>query len=264
MDTRAAITALLSTVNDHTAVHPYGDGLLVDLPLNYGDGDAVRVLIEPMGDGYRVSDRAAAHVLLSMAGVNPAEGKAADAIAEVRRSTHLNGVDAAPGELATFGTAEMLGTMILDVGQASLRVDQLRWLAVTRPSARFVDQVAQRVRSWAGERRQVHRGAEIPLKSGRKRPVTLTVASGSRVAYLQALSRRDPDQATEHCYYLFSLADEVPAPFKIAALDGRAGEWPSQLVDELKLVGSVEYFDDPISLEHRLDQIVPPPSAAMV
>jgi hypothetical protein len=249
MEARTAIAAVLRAVNDHTAVRPYGDGLLVDLPLNYGDGDAVRVLVEPMGDGYRVSDRAAAHMLLSMAGVNPNEGKAADAIAEVRRSTQLNGVDAAPGELATFGTTDDLGTLILDVAQASLRVDQLRWLAVTRPSARFVE---------------VHRGAEIPLKSGRKRPVTLTVASGNKVAYLQALSRRDPDQATEHCYYLFSLAEEVPAPFKIAALDGRAGEWPSQLVEELKLVGSVEYFDDPTSLEHRLDRIVPPPAAALV
>lgn len=40
-----------------TVVHPYGDGFLVDLPVTYGDGDTVRLLVERAGDRVRVSDR---------------------------------------------------------------------------------------------------------------------------------------------------------------------------------------------------------------
>ncbi len=60
----------------------------------------MRVLVEPIGSGYRVSDRAVAATLLTTAGVNVAEGRAAEAFAETMRSAGLNGLDAAPGELA--------------------------------------------------------------------------------------------------------------------------------------------------------------------
>lgn len=129
MNSAEAVGAILRTMNDLTVVRPYGDGLIVDLPLTYGDGDAVRVLVEPMGRGYRVTDRAVAATLLSMAGVNVMTGRPAEAFSEAIRGSGLNRVNAADGELATFGDASDLGRLVLDVAQASLRVDQLRWLA---------------------------------------------------------------------------------------------------------------------------------------
>ncbi len=126
MKTETALGAVLRTLNDQAVTHPYGDGLLIDLPLSYGDGETVRVLVEPMGSGYRVSDRAAAATLLTIAGVNITQGRAAEAFAETMRSVGLNGLDAAPGELSTFGHADDLGRLILDVAQAALRVDRLQ------------------------------------------------------------------------------------------------------------------------------------------
>jgi hypothetical protein len=122
MDGKGAVSAILHTINDQTVVQSYGDGLLVNLPLTYGDGDAVRVLVEPMGKGYRVSDRATATTLLSMAGVNISGTRPTEAFAEAVRLSGLNGINAAPGELATYGSAEDLGKLILDVAQASMRV----------------------------------------------------------------------------------------------------------------------------------------------
>lgn len=262
VNTTNVIGAVLRAVNDNTVVHPYGDGLLVDLPLTYGDGDGVRVLVEPMGSGYRVTDRAAAASLLAMAGVNLFAGRAAEALRQIMAGGGLNGVNAAPGEITTFGTADDLGRLVLDVAQASLRTDQLRWLAPRQAGMRFVDRVADRVTVWAGRGRQLQRDAPIPLESGRNRSVTLRVANDSKAAYVQAVSLRDPDQAAEHCYHVFGLA-KIARESRVAALDGSARDWPAAIVAELRTVSDVEFFDEPLSLERQLDKLVPPPQAAL-
>ncbi|MEV1287741.1 hypothetical protein [Micromonospora sp. NPDC049679] len=262
MDSAATVGAILRTINDQTVVRPYGDGLLVDLPLTYGDGDVVRILVEPMGSGFRVSDRAVAATQLAMTGVNVGAGRPAEAFAEAARSAGLSGVNAAPGELATFGVAEELGRMVLDVAQASMRTEQLRWLAVRQTLTRFPDRVVDRVKSWAQGSRHVQREAPLALRSGRKRQVTLRVSSHDRSAYIQAVSSRDRDQAAEHCYYIFDLSD-VPKENRIAALDGARADWPTEIVSELAQVGDVEFFADPLSLERQLDKLVPPPRAAL-
>jgi hypothetical protein len=262
MNSEIAVGAVLRAVNDHTAVHPYGDGLLIDLPLSYGDGDAVRILVEPMGDGFRVSDRAAAAALLSMAGVNVSQGRPAEAIAEAMRTSGLNGMNAQPGELATYGSAQMLGHLVLAVAQASMRVDQLRWLAVKQPPVRFPDRVASRIKAWAGEGRRVQREAPVRLTSGRERQVTVRISSAENAAYIQAVSRRDQEQAAEHCYHIFSLS-EVPQQRRIAALAGDRDDWSLAIIKELESVGDVEFFDAPHRLEQRIDRLVPPPQAAL-
>lgn len=262
MDATTAISAVLRAVNDDSAVHAYGDGFLIDLPLTYGDGDAVRVLVEPMGSGYRVSDRAAAAGLLTMAGVNLASGRASEAFAETARSAGLNGINAAPGEIATFGSAEDLGRLILTVAQASLRADQLRWLAPRQPGTRYVDRVTDRITGWAGRTRKVQRDAPMPLESGRTRPVTLRVANDGAAAYVQAVSLRNPDQAAEHCYHIFGLSS-VAREKRVAALDGSERDWPPAIVAELRTVSGVEFFDEPLSLEKQLDRVVPPAQSAM-
>lgn len=263
MDGATPISAILHAVNDRTTVHPYGDGLLVDLPLTYGDGDAVRILVEPMGKGFRVSDRATAVTLLSMAGVNINASRPAEAFAEAMRLSGLSGIDAAPGELATFGTPKNLGRLILDVAQASMRVDQLRWLAVRHPPVKFPDRVVNRVKNWVSDSRKVQREAPVRLRSGRERSVTVKVSNNDQYAFIQAVSSRDREQAAEHCYVIFDLS-EAPKDRRIAALDGSPEDWPSPIVSELQSVGDVEFFGDPLSLERRLDRIVPPPQQAVL
>jgi hypothetical protein len=262
MDGKEAVGAILRTINDRTVVRSYGDGLLVDLPLTYGDGDAVRVLVEPMGNGYRVTDRAAAATLLSMAGVNVMRGRPAEAFAEAMRNASLNGINATEGELATFGNASDLGQLVLDVAQASMRVDQLRWLAVRQPLARFPERLTKRIRNWVDGERQVQQKAPVPLRSGRNRPVTLRVSNNDQSAYIQAVGSRDQEQAAEHCYCIFDLS-RVPKENRIAALDGDQEDWPVAIINELTSVGNVEFFNDPLGLERRLDAVVPPPRSLL-
>jgi hypothetical protein len=263
MDAKAAVAAVLGAVNDHTYAHPYGDGLLIDLSLTYGDGDAVRILVEPMGTGIRASDRATAASLLAMAGVDITSGRAAEAFAEAIRGAHLNGVGAHAGEIATFGSQEDLGSMILNVAQASLRVDQLRWLAHQQPAVTFAEQVTSRVESWAGRQRQIERDPVIRLSSGRSRRVTVAVSGGGRTAYIQAVSARDRDRSTEHCYYLFGNANRIPKEQKIAALAGSHDSWPEANVAELTTVGVVQFFDELTGLERQLDAVVPASQSAL-
>jgi hypothetical protein len=262
MNSENAVGAILRAVNDHTVARPYGDGLLIDLPLTYGDGDTIRILVEPMGAGYRVSDRAAAATLLSMAGVNITHGKPADAIAEATRLSGLGGLNAEVGELATYGTADTLGQLVLAVAQASMRVDQLRWLAVKQPLVRFPDRVASRIKSWASDGRRVQRDAPVRLTSGRERQVTIRVSSADHAAYVQAVSGRDQEQAAEHCYHIFSFSD-VPEDGRIAVLDGNRDDWSAAIITELESVSDVEFFEAPNRLEERIDRVVPPPHAAL-
>lgn len=264
MDATTAVGAILRAINDHTAVRQYGDGLLVDLPLTYGDGDSVRILVEPMGSGYRVSDRATAAALLAMAGVRIDAGRPAEAFREAMRGGHLNGINSADEELATFGTAEDLGRMVLEVAQASMRVEQLRWLAVRQPPVRFHERVTKRVRDWAeSDARKVQRDAPVRLRSGRNRSVTLRVSNEAHEAIIQAVASREREQAAEHCYYIFDLA-ELPKPNRIAALDGSRADWPDAIVTELTGVAEVEFYDDPLGLERAIDAVVPPPRPAFL
>lgn len=257
MDGKAIVAAMLGAINDHTQVHPYGEGVLVDLPLTYSDGDLVRILVEPMGSGVRASDRATAASLLTMAGVDYTTGRAADGYADAIRSANLNAIGAEGGEITTFGDIGDIGHMIIGVAQASMRAEQLRWLAQQQPAFTFAEKVANRVRSWAGEQRQVERDSTIQLSSGRAKRVTVAVSDADRIAYIQAVSASNRDRSTEHCYYLFGNADRVPKGYKIAALAGSRDEWPSANIAELSTVSAVEFFEDLTSLERRLDEVVP-------
>jgi hypothetical protein len=257
MNSSDVVAAISRTMIGQTSVRPYGDGLLVDLALTYSDGDAVRVLVESMGTGYRVSDRGTAATLLSMAGVNLSTGRPAEAFANTMRADDLNGINAVDGELATFGAATDLGQLILNVAQASMRVEQLRWLAKQRSLVKFSEMVVERVRDWVVDSRRVQREAPVPLRSGRSRSVTLCVSSGDRAAYIQAVGSSDKEQAAEHCYYVFDLS-EVPKEHRIAALRGGKPDWPPAIVSELATVSDVAFFDAHLDLERRLDLIVPP------
>ncbi|MFD3897302.1 hypothetical protein ACFW5U_23435 [Streptomyces rochei] len=261
MDRNSVIAALLRSINDRIVVHDYGDGLLVDLPLTYSDGDSVRLLVEPLGTGVRVSDQASAYERLLLADVNTDTGRAAEAIASTVRVAGLANVGGEEDEIATFGPLEDLGTMMLNVAQASIRVEQLRWLAVRRAPVRFADRVVERVQSVARRDWKVERNASLRLRSGRERSVTVAVETPTAAAYVQALSVKDKDQAAEHCYYLFSWAD-VPAQSRVAALDGKRSDWPSEVLSELGSVADVEFFGDKDAVESAVQRALQGAAAA--
>jgi len=120
------VSALLGAINDQIVVHPYADSLLVDLPLTYSDGDSVRLLVEPLGSGVRVSDRASAFERLLLADVNTDTGRVAEAISAAIGAAGLSDIGGEEDEIATFGPMEDLSGMVIAVAQAALKVEQLR------------------------------------------------------------------------------------------------------------------------------------------
>ncbi len=245
---------ILTVVNDSLSVTPYGDGHLVTLPLAYSDRDSVRLLVEPLGAGVRVSDQAGAFTRLVMAGLRPERGRPLTAWREVLRSSSLFGIDAPPGEIASFGAMDDLAALTFAVAQASLQAEQLRWLAPPAKSSRYVQRLVTRVEAWAGDGHAVRRHAPIRLTSGRERQVTMAVEAGESHVYLQAVSSADQDSAAEHCYYIFDLCD-LPKERRIAAVDGGPENWPSEILAELGRVGEVRFFGEPRSLEKTLDEL---------
>lgn len=248
-----AHTALLGYVNDQTAIRPYGEGVLVDLPLTYSDGDVVRVHVEPVSSGYRVSDRAEAVDRLEQYGVNAWTGRAATAIATTKLEANLNAINSAEQEIATFGDEAQVGAMIMAVAQTAVRVEQLRWLASPR-SRPYRERLYDRLHDASTRRWKIERNPTVRLQSGRIRPVTLSVQGERGTAWVQALSKSDQDSSVSHCYYLFDRSN-IPKDSRVAALDGRKEDWPAGVADDLAVVGAVEFFDEPLELERELERI---------
>ena len=244
---------LLRHVIDHTLVHDYGDGILVDLPITYSDGDAVRLLVEPINTGLRVTDRGYAIGELLANGVNPDIGRAARAIEAARMAADLNGVaNPDKSELSTFGEEPNLGEMLLSVAGAALRVEQLRWLATDQPEIRFNERVLQRLRP---SKQWTTVSAELGLRDGRARRVTAAVQGTRGKAFVQALSLSRVDSAVEHCFFLFAQA-EVESNRLVAALEGTREQWPGADARALAGVGRVAFFEEPGDLESQLQQVV--------
>lgn len=249
---------LLNLVNDDTAVHPYGSGSLVELPLTYADGDSVQVLVEPVGDGLRVSDMAETAARLITAGVSLDSEKPAKAFAEAVRRIGRVDISAAEDELATVGEWESAAQMILAVGQESLRLEQLRWLAQSR-RATFAERVQARLASAARQEREVRPNAPLTTKHGRARKVTAAVHEAGRSAYIQAVNSAT-EQSVDHCLAIFSTA-EVPLQQRVAALSGSPNDWQTAVVKQLSEFGQVEFFANPLGLEDAVSRALSPVGA---
>jgi hypothetical protein len=251
-------TAILGAINDALSVRPYGGAQLVFTPLKYSDGDTITILVEPFGNGLRVSDRGEAVDRLETWGVHADQGRAAEAIVAARSSVRLNPFASEPEELSTICDDSDLGLGILTVAQTALRVEQLRWLAKDRPALKFDDRLANRLSSVSSARHwRMTRRAKLPLASGRTRQVTAAVEGQHGTAYVQAVSDVDKDRSVANCYYIFDRSTASRSQ-RVAALAGAPKEWPDGLRDDLAEVGTVTFFADPIALERELELITGP------
>ncbi|OXM70722.1 MULTISPECIES: DUF1828 domain-containing protein [Amycolatopsis] len=255
MNSRATRSAIMSAFNDDILTTPYGHGELVTLPLHYYDDDRVSVFVEEYENGVRVSDRGMSLMRLHMAGLNLDASKVDEAwnrsVASVRKR-ELVGED---GVISAFAKPSDIGRAILDVAEASLRVDQLRWMASEPRRGRFSDQVVRRVTEIVGGRATVTPNAALRLTSGRTRQVTAAVgeAAESRF-YLQAVGgsdRASREKSIEHCHFLFSLG-AVERERKLAVVADGGREWDATVRQELGRVGQVAFYHD----ENALKEVV--------
>ena len=128
MDAHRLTALVVGQFNDEIADKPHGHGHVMALPLTYWDDDAVTVYVEPFEDGFRVSDQGATAVRLLMTGMNLDFVKVSEAWQRSITVLNLFNPTDEDLELAHFTDERGLGEAVLKVCEASMRVDQLRWL----------------------------------------------------------------------------------------------------------------------------------------
>lgn len=252
LTTRAAV---MSTFNDEILTTSYGHGELVTLPLHYYDDDRVSVFVERFEGGVRVSDRGMTAMRLHMAGLNVDSARVEDAWRRSLVAIRHQDIASEEGVISAFGDASDLGRIVLDVAEASLRIDQLRWSAAEPRRGRFSDRVVRRVTDLVGDRATVTPNAAFRLSSGRTRQITAAVGDAERSRlYLQAVSGSDRaarEKSVEHCHFLFSLG-EAEHDRKLAVISGSDDLWDAAIMRELDTVGQVAFFSDEAKLRGLL------------
>lgn len=256
IDINTVKSAWLGHMNDHLEIVEYGHGLLVYAPLQYSDDDAVTIFVEEYQDGFLVSDQGSTAARLRLSGVNIDAERVADAWHRSTAAATPFAPGAASDVISGWGARNELGATLHAVAQASIRVDQLRWLAPYRRPIRFADRVSQRVENLVSRFQgvKVKSNAKVSLSSGRTRPVTAVVSAGDEAVLVQAvggstLSARE--DALERCFHLFSFM-EAPKDHRVVAAIGTRDTWDSAMVSELSQVAHVSFFDDNNDLDNAI------------
>lgn len=262
MDAQKLISLVVREVNDEITVRDYGHGFLMTLPLTYWDDDRVTLFVEPFESGYRVSDRGSTAVRLHMTGMNVEAPKVAESWRRSVAVLNLFNPGNEDLELAHFTDADQLGQSILKVAEASLRIDQLRWLHSAQPPVRFPDKVVRRLVKAAGERAVVRPNAPMKLRHGRTRQVTAAVGTDERCqVYVQAVggsNRETRERAVEHCTHLFDYADGLDPDRRLAIVSGTREEWKDSYIETLAESTEVAFYGEPDQLDEVLKRRLAP------
>jgi hypothetical protein len=258
VDPHKLTSAVMRYLNDEIAVREYGHGFLVALPLAYWDDDCVTLFVEPFEDGFKITDQGATAVRLHMTGMNPQAPKVAESWARSIASLNLYNPSEEDLELAHFTAHDDLGEAIVKVAEASLRVDQLRWLHSAQTPVRFPDRVIKRLSAAVGERGDVRPYASLRLRHGRERQVTAAVqARPDHEVFVQAVGGSTKDakeRAVEHCTFLFNQAADLPQGQRLAVASGHREDWDDYFINTLAEAGAVAFFDEPGDLDEILSR----------
>lgn len=237
-------SALLGCLNDNTHLHEYGEATLVDLPYSRLDGDSVRLLVEPVGEGYRISDRGDGADLASESGLNITSGNAATYLRGIQRSISADKIGGSDSELSILVAAEQLGCALHQVAIASIRVEGLSVLSQERSPRKFSTTVTERLSNLFSSSGFVRKQQPMPLTRSRTRKVTATVERDRRTVYVQAVSQANIDVSFAKCFSTFAIA-EVPHDSLISVLQGGANDWSGGYSEDLADVSQVVFERDP-------------------
>lgn len=254
MDEHKLSALVMSRLNDGMAVRAYGHGFLVAMPLAYWDEDSVTLFVEPFEDGYRVTDQGSTALRLHMLGLNPATPRVSEAWARSVAALNLFNPGEEELELAHFTSAAELGGAVVKVAEASLRVDQLRWLHTNQKPVRFGDRVVKHLGAFIGDRADVRPNAPVRLRHGRERKVTAAVETQDdrEILFVQAVggtSNETRERAVEHCTFLFKQAEALDSSQCLAVASGHRDDWDPYFTNTLAEASEVAFFDEPGGLD---------------
>lgn len=237
-------SALLGCLNDNTELHPYGEGHLVDLPYTRLDGDSVRLLVEPVGGLYRVTDRGDGADLASEAGLNITSGNAAAYMRGIQRSISVDKIGASDSELSILASEAELGCALHQIAIASIRAEGLSVLAQERVPRKFSTIVTKKLINLVGDSGTVRSRQPMPISRKRTRLVTATIERDQRTVYVQAVSRASIEVSFAKCFTNFSTAN-MPHDSLISVLQGAVKDWDQGYSDDLADVSQVVFESDP-------------------
>ena len=262
MDAQKLTSLVVREMNDEITVRHYGHGFLMTLPLTYWDDDRVTLFVEPFESGYRVSDRGSTAVRLHMTGMNVEAPKVVESWRRSVAALNLFNPGDEDLELAHFTDADQLGESILKIAEASLRIDQLRWLHSAQIPVRFPDKVVRRLVKAAGERAAVRPNAPMKLRHGRIRQVTAAVGTDERrQIYVQAVggsNRETRERAVEHCTHLFDYAEGLDFDRRLAIVSGTRDEWNDYYIETIAESAEVAFYGEPDQLDEVLKRRLAP------
>lgn len=246
-------STLVAEIYDRVATIQYGDGLLVETPFTYSDGDSVTVYVEPMGEGVRVTDREEAIDRLEDAGVELERSRRARAEWDgILQEAGLVGVGASEFEISHATDAGGAARAVFDVAETAQKVEQLRYLAREMPLVLYRDVVVDSTRAIADRHKwRVRRSSEVTLSTGARRKLTAIVQTTRSEAFVQALSTADAVAST---FLTFSY---LPAPkeARLAVIDERTAPWKKADLEPIGDVSTLVHYRTERDLAGALEDV---------
>lgn len=165
-------------------------GIRISMPLTAADGDAITVWLTPDLGGWVVRDHGTTLMRLSY-GTDLdllAEGHRAKVVARILSE---QGVQLDDGELSTRALEGSLGVAMMRMGQAMLRLADIRLWSKTRIAGTFYEDLERTLRRVAGNDR-VHSRYTVPgIPDAGSYPVDFAVLGGTHPLYVFGVPSTD-------------------------------------------------------------------------
>lgn len=255
-------SSLLSSLNDAIEVENVPGGVLVTTPFSYSDGDRIELLVSQDGPSVRVSDRGSTDMVLELAGVDLEKAHTREVMRAAIARLFPFGMDGVAIESST--TEADLGVSIVDVVEAVIRTEGVRFLPAKRGKAKFSTRVTDHLAaeiSRIGASASVSKNYRLSTMGGRERSVTAAVLlDDRRPMVVQAVNMMGEasEQSIATCYYAFDAAEPEAYSERVAVLTGERETVDEGVVRELESVSERVVFEGDSSFDKAIAEYVAP------
>lgn len=265
MDAMKVKTSLLSVLNDSIEATSTPGGILLTTPFCYSDGDRIELLVSADGAEVRVSDGGSTDIVLELAGVNVERELARDVMRDSVAHLFPFGVD--DSSIETVTTTGGLGQAVVDVIEAVIRIEGVKFLPEKQSRARLSKRVTDHLKravAQSGANAQVARNYRLATSGGRQRSVTAAVTMDDRAPLvMQAVNtaRDAAEQSIAGCYYAFDAAATGAYSERVAVLGGSRETVDQGILNDLQSVSERVVFEHDEEFEQIVAKFLQPAMA---